>query len=126
MSNLIVTNINGTSVPTEFDPDVSQQTLHAFMSVTMNGNTIRKSHNVSSFTDNGTGRASPSFTSPFVDANYCIATSGGHGAGSSQPAFAGPGYSNPQTTTCQIIWVNYSGSDQDVAYGGMVMTGDLA
>jgi hypothetical protein len=66
---------------------------------------IRRSFNVSSITDNGTGSYNVNFTTAMVDANYAVVVTAGDTSGSTC-LFQSPFNTAPTTTSAQVLVTN--------------------
>jgi hypothetical protein len=75
---------------------------------------IRASFNVSSITDNGTGKYTVNFTTAMPDANYAFSITAGTISGNY--LFGTPYTNNPTTTALQFETVNPSSASVDAAY----------
>jgi hypothetical protein len=75
---------------------------------------IRASGNVSSITDNGTGKYTINFTTAMPDANYAFSITAGTISGNY--LFGTPYTNNPTTTALQFETVNPSSTSVDAAY----------
>jgi len=69
--------------------------------------TIRASENISSVTDNGTGRHIVNFATNMPDANYAVATSGGE----SNKHFMGAKYATHDSSKCELIIMDHKAND---------------
>ena len=115
MSTLNVGNItDGTnSVATE---KLSKGTAAAWVNFDGTGTvSIRGSYNVSSITDNGTGKFAINFSTPLSSADYCVSGTTGPGAGASVIAFDGgsANYVAPTTDSFIIRCCADSGNEYD-------------
>jgi hypothetical protein len=105
MSTLVAQTISNGTVSTSSE-NVIQGSAKAW--VNFNGTStiaIRKSYNVSSITDLGTGEYQINFTNALPDANYCcVATPGGQEA--SSPIEIPRRSTTPTTTAVRLLFNN--------------------
>lgn len=121
MSTLKLTTLSnqgGTaSVPSE---TVINGTAKAWVSFNGTGTpTINRSFNVSSITDNGTGRFQLNFTTAMQDANYCCNVTGDHNAGVYYINGAIVRLGTITTTSVEVNFYNNSVALQDVTYAAV-------
>jgi len=76
--------ISGASLTslTSSQVDSGATTSKAWINISMNGNSIRDSHNVGSITDNSQGNFSINFSNNMANANYSASATGGNYASS--------------------------------------------
>jgi len=105
---------------------ITQGSAKSFTS--WNGKTaiIKKSLNVSSLVDHGTGDFEFGFVNNFVNADYCIVCSAGDGAAATYPRVAGPSESNPTVSHMRITTYYPTSTNVDMTYSNAAVLGDLA
>jgi sugar (pentulose or hexulose) kinase len=104
-----------------------QVAMRAVLNYNHAATTIRESLNISSVSDDGTGRCSPSFSNNFSDSDYTLVFGGGNDTGTNQAGIYLAGGTTAKTSSgLGIAITSFAGTNNDRDNVCMHNYGDLA
>lgn len=124
MSTLTVTNIKATG---ETASRSTEGVIAAYAHYDQVGTTIvRDSLNQSSITDEGTGKATLSFTNNMADGYYGFAGNAANGVLGSGISMCGPRGADPSSSAFRFEGVNYANTSADRYFNSIAIYGEMA